>query len=80
MNTLFDKYGNLNIDDIIAEQLSFQSIMADGIITEQEIKEQADRVSLLLHKFEKDANQDQIECMREILAELCVLVAINNKK
>lgn len=76
MNSLFDQYGNLNIDDLIAERPSFQKIMEDGIVTPEEVQEQSNRVSSLLHKFEESATPDQIEQMREILAELSVLVAI----
>ena len=80
MNSLFDQYGNLNIDDLIAEQPSFQKIMEDGIITPEEVQEQSKRVSSLLHRFEESATPEQIDQMREILAELSVLVAINHVK
>lgn len=76
---LFDQYGNLNIDDLIAEQPSFQKIMADGIVTPEEIQNQSIRVKTLLQNFEQTATPEQINQMREILAELSVLVAINNQ-
>lgn len=80
MISLFDQYGNLNIDDMIAEQPSFQKIMADEIVEPHEIQEQAERVTALLHEFEKTASDEQIELMRKILAELSVLVAVNGLK
>ena len=80
MISLFDQYGNLNIDDMIAEQPSFQKIMADGIVEHHEIQEQAEKVTALLHEFEKTASDEQIELMRKILAELSVLVAVNGLK
>lgn len=80
MTTLFDPHGNLNIDDLIAEQPSFQKIMADGVVTAEEVEEQAARVSALLHQFEKTATSEQVEQMREILAELSVLVAVNHMR
>lgn len=76
---LFDQYGNLNIDDLIAEQPSFQKIMADGVVTPEEIEKQSTRVTTLLQNFEQTATPEQINQMREILAELSVLVAINNQ-
>lgn len=76
---LFDQYGNLNIDDLIAEQPSFQKIMADGVVTPEKIEKQSTRVTTLLQNFEKTATPEQINQMREILAELSVLVAINNQ-
>lgn len=80
MNLLFDQYGNLNIDDLVAEQPSFQKIMEDGFVTFEEVQEQSNRVSSLLHKFENSATPNQIEQMREILAELSVLIAVSNKE
>lgn len=78
MTSLFDQYGNLDIDDLIVEQPSFQKIMEDGVVTQDEISEQSERVFNLIHDFEKSANPAQIEQMREILAELSVLVAISD--
>ena len=54
--------------------------MEDGVVTQDEISEQSLHVSNLLHNFEKSANPAQIEQMREILAELSVLVAIRDMK
>ena len=54
--------------------------MADGVVTAEEVEEQAARVSTLLHQFEKTATPEQVEQMREILAELSVLVAVNNMR
>ena len=40
MKSLLDKYGNLNIEDIVVNQPSFKRIIEDGIITKEEIEEQ----------------------------------------
>ena len=78
MNTFFDELGGLNIDDLILQQSSFQKIMEDGIVTEDELAEQKDRVIALLKKFEQNSTPEQIDQVREILAEICVLIAIQN--
>lgn len=78
MNTLFDDFGGLNIDDFILEQDSFRKIMADGIVSDEEMKEQSERVIKLLKAFEKTASQEQIEQMRKLLAEISVLIAISS--
>ena len=36
MKSLLDKYGNLNIEDIVVNQPSFKRIIEDGIITKIE--------------------------------------------
>lgn len=75
MNSIFDKYGNLNIEELIVNQPSFLKIMEDGKVTDEEIREQTLRVESLLRSLEKTATQAQIEQIREMLAELSVLLA-----
>lgn len=78
MNTFFDESGSLNIDDLILEQPSFQKIMEDGIVTEEELTEQRERVVALLKKLEQSLSPKQIDEVRELLSEISVLVAIRN--
>lgn len=75
MNGIFDEYGNLNIEDLIVNQPSFIKIMEDGIVTEEEIKEQSKRVEKLLRSFEQNASDSQIEQMKGLLAQMSVLLA-----
>ena len=75
MNRIFDEYGNLNIEDLIVNQPSFTKIMEDGIVTEEEIREQSKRVEKLLRSFEQNASDSQIEQMKELLAQMSVLLA-----
>lgn len=79
MNTFFDESGGLNIDDLILQQPSFQKIMEDGIVTEEELAEQKERVVSLLKKFEQNSTPEQIDQVRELLAEISVLIAVQNK-
>lgn len=79
MNTFFDESGGLNIDDLILQQPSFQKIMEDGIVTEEELAEQKERVIALLKKFEQNSTSEQIDQVRELLAEISVLIAVQNK-
>ena len=78
MNTFFDESGGLNIDDLILQQPSFQKIMEDGIVTEEELAEQKNRVIAILKKLEKNFTSEQIDQVRELLAEISVLIAVNN--
>lgn len=77
MNTFFDDNGMLNIDELIAEQPSFIKIMKDGVVTEEELQEQSKRVESILIDIEKTASPEIIEKVRHLLAEISVLVAIN---
>lgn len=78
MNTFFEEEGILNIDDLIMEQPSFQTIMEDGVVTEEELKQQSARVIASLKAFEQMASPEQIDKVRDILAEVSVLVAVRN--
>ena len=78
MNTFFDESGTLNIDDLILEQPSFQKIMEDGVVTDEELAEQKERVIALLKKLEQNLAPEQIDQVRELLAEISVLVAVRN--
>ena len=78
MKSLLDKYGNLNIEDIVVNQPSFKRIIEDGIITEEEIEEQSQRVVAKIKEIEAIATPEVKEKMRELLAEMSVLVAISN--
>lgn len=78
MNTFFEDDGILNIDDLIMGQPSFQKIMEDGVVTEEELQEQSARVVDSLKKFESSVSSEQIDQVREILAEISVLVAVRN--
>ncbi|MGM9766630.1 MAG: hypothetical protein ACI3ZO_09785 [Candidatus Cryptobacteroides sp.] len=75
MNTFFDEDNNLNIEDLVYEQPSFLKIIEDGVVTEDELAEQSDRVISRLKSFESKANAEQIEEVRNLLAEISVLVA-----
>ena len=78
MNTFFEEPGILNIDDLILQQPSFRKIMEDGVVTEEEIEGQSERVIALLKKLEQNLMPGQIDQVRELLAEISVLVAIRN--
>lgn len=80
MKSLLDKYGNLNIEDIVANQPSFKRIIKDGIITEVEIEEQSQRVVTKIKEIDAIASPEVKEKMRELLAEMSVMVAISNLK
>ena len=74
MNTFFDESGALNLDDLIMNQPSFQRIMADGVVTEEEIEEQGQRVKKLLLEMEQSLSPEHIDQVRELLAEVSVLI------
>ena len=79
MKKLFDEKGRLNTEDLIMNAPSFQKIVEDQVITEEEIREQSERVANILKDIEEKCNDEQIELVRNLLAEVSVFVAISRK-
>ena len=75
---LFNKEGILDIDDMVANNASFKNIMEDGVITEEEIKAQSERVVAMLHNIEAKYSSEQIAEIESLLAETAVLYAVYN--
>lgn len=77
-NVFFDKNGVLNLDEAVMNIDSFKTIMADGIVTNEELKAQSDRVIGILHDMEKKYSPEQLKEIKQLLAETSVLYAIYN--
>ena len=66
----------LDIDEIISNSTSFKSIMADGKVTDQEMKDQSDLVVGLLNEAETRFKGDDLAFIKRLFAEANVLSAI----
>lgn len=75
MQTLFDENGLLNIADVIANQPSFKAIMEDGIVTYQELKDQANTTIAALRKVQELCNDEQQAAVLNAISEMGVLFA-----
>ncbi len=76
MNTLFDKNGILSIDDIVANHSSYKSIMQDGIVTDEELKAQADATVASLRRLQAICNEEQQSAIVDAISEMAVLFAV----
>ena len=72
----FNKQGILDIDEMIAQEPSFQNIMANGVVTGEELRQQSERVIALLHEAEQRFNDDDQQFIKTLFAETNVLSAI----
>lgn len=73
---LFNEQGILDIDEMIAQEPSFQNIMADGVVTDEELRQQSERVIALLHEAQQRFNDDDLQFIKTLFAEINVLSAI----
>ena len=69
----FNEQGMLNLDEAVMNQPTFKKIMEDGIVTEQEIKEQSERIVSILKSMEKNYTEEQQREIKELLVEAGVL-------
>lgn len=76
MHTLFDENGYLNIGDIVANHPSYKAIMEDGVVTEEELKTQADATIASLHRLQELCNEEQQSAILDAIAEMSVLFAV----
>ena len=72
----FNEKGILNIDEMVADNASFKNIMEDGIVTEEEVKAQSDKVIAMLHDMEAKYGQEHLAEIKSLLAETSVLYAV----
>ena len=68
----------LNIDEAILNKESFKKIMEDGIVSEEEIKEQSEKVIGLFKDIENKFSEEQLRDIKDLLAETSVLYAVYN--
>ena len=74
----FNQNGILNIDEAILNKEFFKKIIEDGIVTEEEIKEQSEKVIGLFKDIENKFSEDQLRDIKDLLAETSVLYAVYN--
>ena len=80
MSIFFDENGFLNLDEAVLETPSFKSIMADGIVTDDELSDQAKLETSLFHDIEDTCTPQQAGLVKKLLAEMSVLFAVYHYK
>ena len=73
---IFNEQGFIDIDEMIAQEPSFQKIMADGMVTSDELREQTDRVINLLREVENRLSEEDQQLVKKLFAETNVLSVI----
>ncbi len=73
---LFNEQGIIDMDEMIAQVPSFQTIMEDSIVTDEELQNQSQRVIKLLHEAEQRFNAEDLQFINTLFAEANVLSAI----
>lgn len=74
----FDKKGILDLDDLVLNQPAYKAIMEDGIVTEEELSEQTEKVINMMREAEKRFSEDDQHFIKQLLGETSVLSAVYN--
>ena len=76
MNKFFDESGSLNMDELIMERPSFQKLMEDGVVTDEKIEEQGQRVKEQILQMEPNFTPEQMDQIYDLVAEVSVLLTL----
>ena len=76
MNKFFDESGSFDTDGLIMERPSFQHLMADGVVTDEKIEEQGQRVKELVAQMEPQFTPEQMDQIHDLVAEVSVLLTL----
>ncbi len=76
MKKFFDESGSLNMDELIMERPSFQQLMADGVVTDEKIEEQGQRVKDMILQMEPNFTPEQMDQIYDLVAEMSVLLTL----
>lgn len=74
----FNENGILNIDEMVVNNASFKKIMEDGVVSEEEIKAQSDKIVAILHEMEAKYKEEELAEIKDLLVESSVLYAVYN--
>lgn len=70
----------LCLDEVVAKRPTFQKIMEDQVVTDDEISEQSELVISILKKIDDTFSPEQKKVVEDLLAETCVLYAASKYK
>lgn len=57
---------------------SLMKILEDGIVTEEEIKEQSEKVTTIAAKLEQECTEEQLKMIQSLIAEMNALYVAYN--
>jgi hypothetical protein len=81
MKPWFDpETGDILLDDYVAEMESYRKIVADAVVTDEEIREQGQHVASLLRQLEGMLSPEAKQVATDALCELAVLNVLHARR
>ena len=68
----------LDLESILINNASLMKILEDGIVTEEEIKEQSEKVTTIAAKLEQECTEEQLKMIQSLIAEMNALYVAYN--
>lgn len=75
---IMSKTNIMDFESIMMNNASLMKILEDGVVTEEEIMEQSQRVMDLIAKLEQTCTQEQLQLIQEFIAEMNALYVAYN--
>lgn len=73
-----NKIDVLDIESIMMNNASLPKILEDGIVTEEEIKGQSEKVMQIAERLENICSEEQLKLIQALLAEMNALYVAYN--
>ncbi len=73
-----DKIDILDLEPIMMNNASLMKILEDGIVTEEEIKEQSAKVTALAENLKQICSEEQLKMIQSLIAEMNTLYVAYN--
>ena len=68
----------LDLESIMMNNASLMKILEDGIVTEEEIKEQSEKVTAIAAKLAQECSEEQLRMVQSLIAEINALYIAYN--
>lgn len=78
MIDILNKYGLLRLDELVAENSTWKKIMADDIVSEEEVTEQGNLVAQMIKDVEAQLSDEQKQMVDKLVAEVGVLYSAHH--
>lgn len=73
-----NKIDILDLESVMMNNVSLKKILEDGVITEEEIREQSEKVTALAQNLEQICTEEQLKMIQSLIAEMNALYVAYN--
>lgn len=73
-----NKIDILDLESIMMNNTSLMKILEDGVVTEEEIREQSQNVLAIAEELQQTCSDEQLKLIRKLLAEMNALYVAYN--